>query len=404
MLNTDQQTALQALLDFVLYSEDEQFILTGSPGTGKSFLLNQFFTQLGEELGNLEKMGIPCVVTASRVVATTNKASSIIQAEGTLHRLLYLKPKTNNKTGETKIEQSNYPNIYKTLVVIDECSMIDHQVYKYITKDLLGKGNKIIYVGDKNQLPPVNSKFSIFNKNIGFVELKQFMRFDSPDIKNLVEQLRDNINDTSRIIDIFNNLESSEHIHRVEKPEEIEAIFKGFDVNDKVLAYTNSNVNNINKFFRSLLGKSDIISEGDLVEMGSCVESFNTGCMTYTGATAVVEKVSSTGLIYDLVHLKDYGGYNTYIDTTKYDQEVKRLTAECRKKGDFTSLVFFKEHYLKLTFGYASTVHKAQGSTYNKVFIDLQDICKCTDSETMAKLFYVACSRAKSELYLYYGE
>lgn len=402
MLNSDQQWALEALIDFALYSEDNEFILTGSPGTGKSFLLDHFFSELKNQQKKMVGMGIPQVFHDAHIVATTNKASSIIGATGTIHKSLYLTPKTDKKTGESYLQQYYVPWYKDNLFIIDECSMIDEKVYKFIKKDILNmQGNKIIYVGDRNQLPPVKSKFSIFTKGIPQVELREFMRFDSPDIKDLIQELRDNIGNPNKIKDIFKNLKDSEHIHRVETPDEIEAVFKKFGVSDKVLAFTKKNVENINKFFRKMYGKPEEITKGDLVEMGSTV-STSTG-RSYTGASDVVTNVVP-GKAWDKITLKNFGTFYSYVDLEKYDEELKRLHRECYKKKNFTDVDVFTGQILKLSFGYASTVHKAQGSTYDKVCIDIQDICKCKEPDTMAKLFYVACSRAKKELYLYYGE
>jgi hypothetical protein len=48
----------------------------------------------------------------------------------------------------------------------------------------------------------------------------------------------------------------------------------------------------------------------------------------------------------------------------------------------------------------ASTTHKAQGSTYNSVIVDLADIGKSTNKEQTARLQYVALSRPKSRIYV----
>jgi len=43
---------------------------------------------------------------------------------------------------------------------------------------------------------------------------------------------------------------------------------------------------------------------------------------------------------------------------------------------------------------HASTVHKSQGSTYQHAFIDAGDIGRCTRADVIARLMYVAVSRA----------
>ena len=54
-----------------------------------------------------------------------------------------------------------------------------------------------------------------------------------------------------------------------------------------------------------------------------------------------------------------------------------------------------ENHYVDLRLAYASTVNKAQGSTYDNVYIDLNDIGKCYDKDQVRRMLYVALSRAR---------
>jgi hypothetical protein len=60
-----------------------------------------------------------------------------------------------------------------------------------------------------------------------------------------------------------------------------------------------------------------------------------------------------------------------------------------------------KNNYPDLRPRDACTVHKAQGSTHNTVFIDLQDLSTCRDPVVAARLLYVAFSRARQRVVLY---
>ena len=48
----------------------------------------------------------------------------------------------------------------------------------------------------------------------------------------------------------------------------------------------------------------------------------------------------------------------------------------------------------------ASTIHKAQGSTYDSVIVDLSDIGRCTIKSQTARMQYVALSRPKTRIYI----
>ena len=47
---------------------------------------------------------------------------------------------------------------------------------------------------------------------------------------------------------------------------------------------------------------------------------------------------------------------------------------------------------------FASTVNKAQGSTYDTVYLDLNDIGKCQDRDQVNRMLYVGVSRAKHKV------
>lgn len=62
-----------------------------------------------------------------------------------------------------------------------------------------------------------------------------------------------------------------------------------------------------------------------------------------------------------------------------------------------------------LDYGFAITSHKSQGSTYDMVFVDLNDmiydknLCVYRNIDDLLRRLYVACSRAKTNLILCYG-
>ena len=59
-----------------------------------------------------------------------------------------------------------------------------------------------------------------------------------------------------------------------------------------------------------------------------------------------------------------------------------------------------ENRWVDLRAAYACTVNKSQGSTFDKVFIDIDDIARCNNGEQIARLMYVAVSRARNTVYL----
>jgi len=60
--------------------------------------------------------------------------------------------------------------------------------------------------------------------------------------------------------------------------------------------------------------------------------------------------------------------------------------------------VHFIDPYADINFGYSITTHKAQGSTFNIVIVDMEDICCNPDVHEMQKALYTATTRAADEL------
>ena len=65
--------------------------------------------------------------------------------------------------------------------------------------------------------------------------------------------------------------------------------------------------------------------------------------------------------------------------------------------------LFFDNRVVKkksFDYGYASTVHKSQGSSYDNIFVDMKNIRTCKDDLVRRQLQYVALSRTRSDVYI----
>ena len=58
--------------------------------------------------------------------------------------------------------------------------------------------------------------------------------------------------------------------------------------------------------------------------------------------------------------------------------------------------------YIEVDYGYALTVHKSQGSTYDDVYIEYNNLLSNTKSTEKNKLLYTAITRCSNKLHLYY--
>ena len=79
-----------------------------------------------------------------------------------------------------------------------------------------------------------------------------------------------------------------------------------------------------------------------------------------------------------------------------YKHELARIRAKA-----WRNYFVFNETVLCMDFAHAMTIHKSQGSTFNNVYLDAQDLYKCAqnDFKLYLKLYYVALSRAANNVY-----
>jgi len=146
-----QEQALDAVSAWLKNKDSRIFRLFGYAGTGKTTLARHFAEGVK---GNV------------LFAAFTGKAAQVLRAKGahnarTLHSLIY-RPRgedetTDEKTGKTAMVPTfslnrESPVAQADLVIVDECSMVDEK----LGQDLLSFGTPVLVLGDPGQLPPVS--------------------------------------------------------------------------------------------------------------------------------------------------------------------------------------------------------------------------------------------------------
>jgi exodeoxyribonuclease V alpha subunit len=143
-------------------------IITGSPGTGKSTILNVAITYF-EHLGKTVTVGAPTGRASKRLTEATGKDAK------TIHRLLKYQPRINRF-----LKDENNP-INTDVLIIDEASMIDVRLFKSLLK-AVKKSTSLVLVGDIDQLPAVGPgnilSDMISSKSFSVVRLEHIYRQD----------------------------------------------------------------------------------------------------------------------------------------------------------------------------------------------------------------------------------
>lgn len=124
-------------------------IVTGGPGTGKTFTAGHIIQALAQSLPTAcfrVKIAAPTGKAADRLAQTIRAADHLEIESLTLHRLLSLQPGRNRLFENRKI--------LADLIIVDEASMIDACVFAHLLA-AIPSGSRLILLGDADQLPPL---------------------------------------------------------------------------------------------------------------------------------------------------------------------------------------------------------------------------------------------------------
>lgn len=245
---------------------------------------------------------------------------------------------------ELKVESSALREM--DLLVVDECSMVDERM----AHDLMSFGKKILVLGDPAQLPPV--------KGSGF-----FTEAD-PDtlLTEIHRQARDN-----PIIDMATRIRngealkigeygSSRVIHKSTAREDREGIYLG---HDQMLVGTNKMRRGCNDEYRKLLGRGESphpIAQDKLV----CLR--NNGLLgLLNGSLWRVKKATPPHMFRIGLDIEPFDGVGVNLSCVAHENYFL---------GTEDKIPFYEmKEAESFDYGYALTVHKAQGSQWGSVLV-----------------------------------
>lgn len=450
-LTPHQQVAFDGLNQF-LASHHKTAVLDGPAGSGKTHLTAEFIKH------HLSNRSI-CVL------APSNKALSVIRealtacgvdmyfvASATVHSLLRLRV-INNEDGSTSTARTatkgpTYITGYD-LLIVDESSLVSHDLYTRLLSCCLEP--KLLFVGDSFQIPPVKCsrnispvftdiklKFElteIVRQAAGnpIIDLTVAIRHNPPSIKmsmdNILKAIPEGASSkllckTGSLTDIVNATKTLQ--------------LKGRDA--RALAYTNAQVCAINQRVHDGIFPKDMFGIGERVlnysgdaaclkYLGSSLSTIHSmdefivcecqpaGIDVELGLTLAWLKLKElkTGAEYEVIVPADNEAYrllikrawsiynrlnNQYCAITRHNQEKERL--DIVKKAVSADNLQLQVKYPDLRFSYAMTAHTSQGSTFDDVILDYNNLLGMRVVREFNAALYVGCSRPRDRLVIFY--
>lgn len=449
-LSPDQRKGLAEMLTFMRDTSQREMVLTGAAGTGKTSLLHVFLKELSKEF---KKIKVYCTAYTNEAVRVLSQRSGK-NYDKTISGLLGLKLEQNEDKGKILVRDGVCHARKYRLIVIDEASMINDDCYAMIQSVLRDFPQmKILYVGDEAQLPPVNFASSVvFTCVPNIFRLTKVMRVseDNP-IIDLVTPIRDPRNmfrpeDCFEHVDRVNERGEGVRFYTAKKPffENLFADFMSEEYKDnknfcRLLAYTNNAVDKSNCFIRRHIfgneveeytpGDDLIVTEGYSIPLagdkslqvyanGERLEVIEAEKYTEQETNIVcwsllVDNYLAPSNKRELRHIKVVSseGLPAYIALKR--KLIGKARTLCAEVDPITGRPVHNRHevwqeyydfinsFCYVNYSYAMTIHKAQGSTIDNVYVVEKDINICDwDILQRNKLKYTAFTRAAKNLHI----
>ena len=450
-LGEEQVSALKILEDFI--SGDEQCItLSGSAGTGKTTIIRELLDYLDDEQ------------ISYALAAPTHKAKLVIEAltgseAQTIHQLLALSPNIeifalDYRDLVFETSKSSYALLtipYNGVVIVDEASMINDDLFQLLLDKCSASKSKIIFVGDIKQIQPVKSdrtsKVFTLPNTITLTKIYR-QESDSP-VLSILATLRDRplyeFHTLKGVRDSINVTQSPRDFILAAQPCLKETVENRNVLNCKLLAYTNARVTSLNQVARKVIFGEDSNNEfnkGEIlvgcdnfkydqnefwnsldyiivntpVKISKRIPNFDQSLIGYnlelydtvyktTNTIFVLSRDNDINVLSNLVNLIETTRLKAVDLKAKGKRNVELWKRYFETINSFacTFNLFYDNRVIKrktFDYGYAITVHRSQGSSNNKVFVDMSNIGKQQDEEELRQLQYVAISRTRGDVFI----
>ena len=423
-LTITQQKALDKLKSFV-ESDESFFRLSGYAGSGKSFLICHLMEWLSD-----------CEFTLV-AAAPTNKAAKNLKQVAlttgididvkTVAQLLGQQPEINEETGQEEFTANNDAQFDDyDVIIIDEFSMINRSNFDAIVDAVaMTIDTKVIFVGDSAQLPPVKESSPIVATSEyidSTATLDEIVRYEG-EIAVVAEKIRTQ-DKYNKVLYPFQTSEDGTIVTqpRQEWLETVTEYFccKSYKANPdyaRLLVWKNKTAASANKFVRSRMWGKDaptyvpgdrLIALKPLFRPRPGQKGKNKWGVLINNSEecTVVELPLPKQLTFDKeiytclsvpVTTDGKTPFNLSILTIESQQFRSEKLKHYVEKKQWNQYFDLSRMFDDVTYAYALTVHKAQGSGIDHVFLDTEDMRYCPD---LQKMLYTALTRTKVKAFI----
>lgn len=380
-------------------------IICGGPGTGKTYtaghIIRLFWQALPPEARKncIIALAAPTGKAAANLQKSLTKSVSDLQdfnaiTAKTLHALLGI----NNR--KRKYEEEQPPALNADLLIVDESSMIDAKMMATLFA-ALKPGSRLVLLGDPHQLPSVEAG-SIFADLINLQKnscmmLKKCLRAELKEIVDFAAAV--NAGDVAETMALLNRADAK-GITRVE--------FSGAkpaDLQQAILDYASASfmsavpANSSDEEILNLFNRFRMLSPLRQGPFG--VNEINSKLYQKLVKQAKKQPCFAAPIMLTS-HDHRLGLFNGEVGVLVRHSHTSDHVSDHFQKGDFALFATRQGQILRIPalllprfeFAYCLSVHKSQGSEFNRVFLLLPE-----GSENFGReVFYTAATRAKQKL------
>lgn len=444
-LGDEQKQVLLQVFSLLNEPGYQEIGIFGSAGTGKTALTRIITKYL--DFKNI----------SYHLVAPTHKAKKILsdtvgQDAMTIHQLLKLKPSLDILEldfNDLKFTSSTDIAIWKNgVVILDECSMVNNDLFETLVERCKDKNTKLIVIGDAAQIAPVKQGFNskTFKVENAFQLKKVYRQQDENPLLDVLLQLR-----KTPIFEFkefkSNNGSLKIYNHWKQLLDDTKDLFKeSVSTSDpskvKLFAYTNKRVEAFNKEIRKVIYDSpDEYEVGDLLTGYSAAEyqngkkfhkignSYEYKVINAKRRSKIIEHLPCEGWDLELFDFQNQEYFSIFIlsrdnsndvfETLGVLLELQRIDAINASPASKNTL--WKKYYKvansfltpkdiyvdnrliipkSLDYGYAMTVHKSQSCTIDNILVDMENIQLIKNPKELKQMQYVVLSRTKNNVYM----